>query len=104
MVAQDVKGSVERGDDERSVSNNTTRNYHKKLKAIINRAVDMGIIEQTPYARLHGRFKGDNDENIEYLTEDHADGLNDSTPPRAWLADGARDLFVFQMFNGSFVC
>jgi integrase len=95
-----LKAQSKRGDDERSVSNNTTRNYHKKLKAIINRAVDMGIIEQTPYARLHGRFKGDNDENIEYLTEEQMQMVLNIHPVPGSQMESARDLFVFQMFTG----
>jgi integrase len=82
------------------LSNNTVRNYHKKLKAIINRAVDMGIIEQTPYARLHGRFKGDNDENIEYLTEEQMQMVMNIHPVHGSQMEAARDLFVFQMFTG----
>lgn len=95
-----LKAQSKRGDDERSVSNNTTRNYHKKLKAIINRAVDMGIINQTPYARLHGRFKGDNDENIEYLTEEQMQIVLNIHPVPGSQMEAARDLFVFQMFTG----
>lgn len=82
------------------LSNNTIRNYHKKLKAMINRAVEIGIIEQTPYARLRGRFKGDNDDNVEYLTEEQMQMVLNIHPVPGSQMEAVRDLFVFQMFTG----
>lgn len=95
-----IKARTRKGEDERSITANTVRNYHKKLKAIINRAVDMGIIEQTPYSRLRGKFKGDGDENVEYLTEEQMQLVMDCHPVPGSMMEAARDLFVFQMFTG----
>lgn len=95
-----TKARTRKGEDERSITANTVRNYHKKLKAIINRAVNLGIIEQTPYSRLRGKFKGDGDENVEYLTEEQMKLVMDCHPVPGSMMEAARDLFVFQMFTG----
>ena len=76
-------------------------NYHKCLKAMLNRAKDCGIIDISPYDRLKGRFKKGEDDNMEYLTEG-ADENDCDRSPCTWDAAGGgkRDLFVFQMFTG----
>lgn len=53
-----------------TVSDGTIHNYHKHLKALLNRAVDFGLIESSPYARLRGKFKTGDNESVEYLTEE----------------------------------
>lgn len=86
--------------DGEGLGNNTIRNYHKKMKAIIHRAVDMGIIEQSPYARLQGRFKGDEYDNVEYLSEEQMKMILDIHPVPGSQMEAVRDLFVFQMLTG----
>ena len=44
-------------------------NYHKCLKALLNRALSFGKIDANPYDRLKGKFKRGEKENVEYLTE-----------------------------------
>lgn len=86
--------------DGEGLGNNTIRNYHKKMKAIIHRAVDMGIIEQSPYARLQGRFKGDEYDNVEYLSEEQMKMILNIHPMPGSQMEAVRDLFVFQMLTG----
>lgn len=62
--------NVNSKDDEGTLSNGTIHNYHKHLKAMLNRAVTFGIIQASPYARLVGKFRSGEDESVEYLTED----------------------------------
>lgn len=86
--------------DGEGLGNNTIRNYHKKMKAIIHRAVDIGIIEQSPYARLQGRFKGDEYDNVEYLSEEQMKMILNIHPVPGSQMEAVRDLFVFQMLTG----
>jgi integrase len=86
--------------DGEGLGNNTIRNYHKKMKAIIHRAVDMGIIEQSPYARLQGRFRGDDYDNVEYLSEEQMKMISNIHPVPGSQMEARRDLFVFQMLTG----
>ena len=75
-------------------------NYHKCLKAILNRAKDCGIIDVSPYDRLKGRFKRGEDNNMEYLTEEQMRMIVAVHPARGTQLEAARDLFVFQLFTG----
>ena len=86
--------------DGEGLGNNTIRNYHKKMKAVIHRAVDMGIIEQSPYARLQGRFRGDDYDNVEYLSEEQMKMILNIHPVPGSQMEATRDLFVFQMLTG----
>ena len=75
-------------------------NYHKCLKALLNRADRMGKIERNPYERLRGQFKRGDKENPEYLTEDEMTRIRKLELPLGSVLDISRDLFVFQMFTG----
>lgn len=83
------------------VQSGAVHNYHKNLKALLNRAVEYGVIEQNPYSRLHGKFAAsDKRHKVDYLTDDEmrefmAVPLKVGTPVAV-----ARDLFVVQMFTG----
>ena len=92
--------NVNANSDGEGLGNNTIRNYHKKMKAIIHRAVDMGIIEQSPYARLQGRFKGDEYDNVEYLSEEQMKMILNIHPVPGSQMEAVRDLFVVQMLTG----
>lgn len=87
-------------DDQGTLSNGTIHNYHKHLKAMLHRAIDFGIIETTPYARLVGKFKRGEDENVEYLTEEEMQLILDTHPVPGTQMETVRDLFVIQMFTG----
>ena len=75
-------------------------NYHKLLKAMLNRAVMLGVIENNPYERMKGAFKKEANEKIEYLTEEQMNKVLALTPVPGSQVAMARDLFVFQMFTG----
>ncbi len=75
-------------------------NYHKCLKALLNRALSFGRITSNPYDRLKGKFKRGDRENVEYLTEDEMRRFEDIILPAGSQLDIAHDLFVFQMYTG----
>ena len=75
-------------------------NYHKTLKALLNRARRMGKIATNPYELLRGQFKRGDKENTEYLTEEEMTRIRTLSLSRGSVLDIARDLFVFQMFTG----
>ena len=50
--------------------------------------------------QVYGRFKGDNYDNIEYLTEEQMQMVLNIHPVHGSQMEAARDLFVFQMFTG----
>ena len=92
--------NVNSKDDEGTLSNGTIHNYHKHLKAMLNRAVTFGIIQASPYARLVGKFRSGEDESVEYLTEDEMQLILDTHPVPGTQMETVRDLFVIQMFTG----
>ncbi len=93
-------GNVNSKDDEGTLSNGTIHNYHKHLKAMLNRAVTFGIIQASPYARLVGKFRSGEDESVEYLTEEEMQLILDTHPVPGTQMETVRDLFVIQMFTG----
>lgn len=86
--------------DEGTLGNGTIHNYHKHLKAMLNRALTFGVIETTPYARLVGKFGAGEEENVEYLTEEEMQLILDTHPVPGTQMETVRDLFVIQMFTG----
>ena len=95
-----IKAQVKKGHPERGGSDGTIYNYHKHMKAMINRAVDFGIISASPYARLKGKFKRGENDDYEYLTEDQMQRIVDTHPVPGTQMEDVRDLFVFQLFTG----
>lgn len=75
-------------------------NYHKCLKALMNRALSFGKIDANPYDRLKGKFKRGERENVEYLTEDEMRQFEAIILPAGSSLDIAHDLFIFQMYTG----
>lgn len=92
--------NVNSKDDKGTLRNGTIHNYHKHLKAMLHRALDFGIIETTPYARLVGKFERGEDENVEYLSEEEMQLILDTHPVPGTQMETVRDLFVIQMFTG----
>lgn len=82
------------------LSNAGIYNYHKCLKALLNRAHRMGKIDGNPYDRLKGQFKRGDRENPEYLTEEEMRRIRDLPLERGSVLDISRDLFLFQTFTG----
>lgn len=88
------------GMTETTISNSAVYNYHKCLKAMLNRALTFNKISINPYDRMKGVFKKKNKETIEYLTQDEMRKLMELTPVPGTQVAIARDLFIFQMFTG----
>lgn len=75
-------------------------NYHKCLKASINLAVRMEVIESNPYEKLRGEFKRGEKILFEFLTEGQMKALcRLNFLPGSTLAS-ARDLAIVQMYTG----
>jgi len=75
-------------------------NYHKCLKALINRAIRFDRIDANPYDRLRGQFKRGDRERVDYLTDEEMEAFASLHPVAGSKMAMARDLFVFQMFTG----
>lgn len=75
-------------------------NYHKCLKALLNRAMVTGKIDRNPYDFLKGKFKRGEKESVEYLTEDEMKAICDLPVRHGTLIAKARDLFIVQMYTG----
>lgn len=82
------------------LSNAGVYNYHKTLKALLNRARRMGKITTNPYGLLRGQFKRGDRENTEYLTEEEMKAIRELRLERGSILDRSKDLFVFQMYTG----
>ncbi len=82
------------------ISDNSVWNYHKTLKALLNRAVMFEKIDRNPYDRLRGKFKRGDKESTEYLTEKEIKMLMKIKTRTGSELGKARDLFVFQMYTG----
>lgn len=81
------------------VSANTIHNYHKHLKAMISRAVKKGMLTSNPYDALRGEFKCQENDRINYLTEEQMKKFVEMEISGGIL-EVAHDLFVFQMYTG----
>lgn len=79
---------------------NTIHNYHKDLKAMLWRAVKLGLIDKNPYEKLRGEFKRTESESIEYLSRDEVERLEAVHVEPGGMIEAARDLFVFQLYTG----
>jgi integrase len=88
------------GVEEAHISNDSAYNYHKVLKAAINKALQFDIVTSNPYDRMKGTFKRDKRETVDYLTEDQMQKILNLTPVPGSQAAMARDLFIFQMYTG----
>ena len=89
-----------RGEKGRLLSDGAVYNYHKCLKALINRAVLFEKIPSSPYDKLRGHFKRGDRESVEFLTVDEMAAVESLHPVAGTLMDKARDVFVFQMHTG----
>ena len=93
-------GDKQAGKKAEKIGNSAVYNYHKTLKAMLNRAMKFGIIESNPYDRLKGEFSRGNKENVEYLTEEEIKAFESLQPVEGTLMCMARDLFIFQLYTG----
>lgn len=84
----------------RYISDAAVWNYHKTLKALLNRAVRLDKIPFNPYDRLRGEFKCGDIPNLDYLTEEEMQAIESLHPVPGTQMAVTRDLFVFQMHTG----
>ncbi len=82
------------------IGQGTVHNYHKHLKALINRAVKFGVIDVNPYERMRGEFDRGDVESVEFLTDDERDLIAGLELPDGKTITAARDMFVFQCYTG----
>ena len=82
------------------LSDGAIYNYHKCLKALLNRAVLFDRIQQNPYDRLKGKFKRGDRERIDFLTDEEMKAFESLHPVAGSKMAMARDLFVFQLYTG----
>lgn len=83
-----------------TISDGAIYNYHKCLKALLNRAVLFDRLKQNPYDRLRGKFKRGEKERIDFLTEDEMAAFVSLHPMSGSKMERVRDLFVFQLYTG----
>lgn len=92
--------AVRRGKRAERLSDGGIYNYHKCLKALLNRAFKIGKIDLNPYDRMKGQFKRGDKLSTEYLTEDEMQRFERLLVPKGSVLEVVRDLFVFQMYTG----
>ena len=83
-----------------NISDGAIYNYHKCLKALLNRAVLFDRLQQNPYDRLKGKFKRGDRERIDFLTDEEMAAFESLRPVPGSKMAMARDLFVFQLYTG----
>ena len=91
---------IKAGKPAEPISDGSIYNYHKCLKALLNRAVLFDRLRQNPYDRLKGKFKRGDRERIDFLTDEEMAAFESLHPMSGSKMAMARDLFVFQMFTG----
>lgn len=89
-----------RGEKGRTLSDGAVYNYHKCMKALVNRAVLFDKIPSSPYDKLRGHFKRGDRESVEFLTVEEMAAVESLHPVEGSLMEKARDVFVFQMHTG----
>lgn len=82
------------------ISDSGVYNYHKCLKALLNRAVLYKKLQINPYDQLRGQFRRGDVATVDYLTEEEMANFMAVNPPVGTAMDAAHDLFVFQMYTG----
>ncbi len=83
-----------------TLSQSAVYNYHKLLKAVINRALKFDVIDANPYDKMKGMFKRGTREAVDYLTDEQIAKVMNLTPVPGSQVAMAHDLFIFQMFTG----
>lgn len=95
-----TQNQIDAGVEPEHISSDTVYNYHKCLKAMLNRALKFGKISVNPYDHMKGEFKRTRRDVVDYLTEEQMFKVMELTPVPGSQVAMARDLFVFQMFTG----
>lgn len=92
--------ALKSGKKPEKLSDGAVYNYHKCLKALLNRALVFDLIVNNPYNRLKGKFKRGDRENLEYLTDEEIQKFEAIILPKGDILDVVHDLFVFQIYTG----
>jgi integrase len=92
--------AMKSGKKPEKLSDGAVYNYHKCLKALLNRALVFGLIVNNPYNRLKGKFKRGDRENLEYLTDEEMQKFEAIILPKGDILDVVHDLFTFQLYTG----
>ena len=92
--------ALKSGKKPEKLSDGAVYNYHKCLKALLNRALVFGLIVNNPYNRLNGKFKRGERENLEYLTDEEMQKFEAIILPKGDILDVVHDLFTFQLYTG----
>lgn len=82
------------------ISQGTIHNYHKNLKAMLNRAVLLGVIDRNPYDYVRGAFKRGERETVDFLTTEQMRAIEKLNYEPGTQMAMARDIFIFQMYTG----
>ena len=95
-----TKNQKAAGMEPQLISSDSVYNYHKYLKATINKAMKFQILTANPYDQMKGMFKRTKRDVVDYLTEDQMKKVMALTPVPGSEFATALDLFTFQMFTG----
>ena len=82
------------------IGQGTVHNHHKRLKALLNRAVKFGLITSNPYDRMRGDINRGDVERVEFLTDDERHSIEALTLHEGRNIAAARDMFIFQCYTG----
>jgi integrase len=93
-------GDIQAGTDASKIGDAGVYNYHKTLRALLNRAVKFGIIDINPYDKMRGEFSRGDTDNTEYLDEEEIAAIESLRPIAGTQMAMARDLFIFQVYTG----
>lgn len=88
------------GIDTATLRQSAVYNYHKLLKAMLNRALKLNKLQSNPYDRMKGSFKRGTRDVVDYLTKEQMQMIERLEPVPGSQYETARDLFVFQMYTG----
>lgn len=83
-----------------AIGQSTVFTYHKNLKAVLNRAMLLGVITSNPYNRIRGVFKRGECETVKYLTIEQMKAVQTLELRLGSQLAMARDIFLFQMYTG----
>ena len=78
----------------------TVRNYHKDVKALLVRALKVGLIATNPYDRMKGEIKREDKETVEFLTDAERERIENLTMTEGSTINTVRDIFIFQCYTG----
>lgn len=88
------------GDANRRISDACVWNYHKRLKAMLRRAVLMGVLDENPYDKMRGAFRRGCDTPPRFLTEEEMAAIEGLEIQENTEMARARDVFVYMMYTG----